>query len=113
MQPATSLRFSTIFNSTQYPGRHWTASLTSPGALRPNGPSSFSVTGARGQKLDLAGIGVGYHKDAANVVSDPYTDVDFLIDSLDDIKGPVTITYEGQPEDTIHGDWTMSLKPAP
>ena len=113
MQPATSLRFSTIFNSTQYPGRHWTASVTSPGALRPNGPSSFSVTGARGQKLDLAGIGVGYHKDAANVVSDPYTDVDFLIDSLDDIKGPVTITYEGQPEDTIHGDWTMSLKPAP
>jgi hypothetical protein len=112
MQHATALRFSTIFNSTQFPGRNWTATVTMPGALKGSGPSSFSVTGAKGQKLDVSGLGIGYSKDAGNVVSSPRTDVDFLIDSLDDIKGPVTITFDGQPEDTVRGDWTMALKPS-
>jgi hypothetical protein len=47
------------------------------------------------------------------VVSNPRTDIDFLIDSLDDINGLVTITFTGHPEDTVRGDWTLKLSPAP
>jgi hypothetical protein len=57
LQPATALRFSTIFNSTQFPGRNWTATVTAPGALKGDGPGSFSVVGAKGQSLTSPGSG--------------------------------------------------------
>jgi hypothetical protein len=114
----TSIRFSTLFNSTALPGRHWTTTVTLPGALgtlsAPDAvPPTFTVVGVGGKQLDVVSHAIGYHKDAANVTSNPFSDVTFLIDSLDDIRGPVTISFTGQPQDTIRGNWTITLKPGP
>jgi hypothetical protein len=71
----------------------------------------FSLVGADGRPLVLGPAGYGYSQDASGVISNPRTELWIGYDRLDQIMGPVTITYEGASQEIVRGDWTLVLSP--
>jgi hypothetical protein len=73
---------------------------------------AFIVVGPDGSELRFGPNGYGYSKDSTGAISSPRTELSVLFDSIDELRGIVTIRYDGRIEETIDGSWMLTLSPA-
>lgn len=106
------LQLSNGFNSTRFPGKHTTVEFSVDGNYPPE-QSSFKAVTDRGQELVQVFTGYGYSKDATGAIGSPRTDIRFLYEGLGELSGQVTLSRSGSPQDTIRGEWRLTLRPAP